>query len=281
MTQEAAPATQLENLYLKFFKYVIVSVMTVALLAVIVLLPMAAYNYLQTPAAPTPAREPPARSITIDDLKKFLIEEEKRRLEQEKNGVAPTRQPVSAAPVTQRYSEDAMALYRCSEVFARLAEQDMDRTSEAELALRREAQRANIERQSDQPFRGPAWVQAMVQFTCAVLKDAEIAKLKKDKMVGAVLNPTMAFHGRTWSMLEKEKFEFRQAEANRVDAERNAESVRVALAKTKAVFMFGTAGALLGFFMLLALYLIFAKIENNLRLIHEGIDLHNRPIVAG
>jgi hypothetical protein len=280
MKQEAVPETKLENLYLKFFKYAIVGLMTLALLAVVALLPMAAYSYLQTPAPPVPAKEPPQRNITIEDLKKFLIEAEKRRQESEKNGNAPVKKRTNDEAETQRYLEQASALYRCTEEFKKLADQDTDRSSELDIARRNEEARATIERQSEQEFRGPNWVLAMVDFTCSVLKNPEVAKLKKEKLIGLVVGPTMEFHGATWSMLEKEKADFRRAEANRVESEINAETLRVSLAKAKALFMLGTAGALLGFFMLLALYLIFAKIEDNLRLIHEDIKVHKETLAA-
>lgn len=274
MNQNANSDSKLENVYLKFFKYAIVGLMTLALLAVAALLPLAAFNYLQTPVAPAPAKEPPQRSITIDDLKKYLVDEEKRRLEQEKGGNSPKRQPAAAAPVTQRYLEDAIALYRCAEEFRKLADQDIDNSSEATIAQRNETQRANIEGLSADRFRGPSWVKAMVAFTCSVLKNEEVAKLKKEKAIGSVVAPTINFHAQVWSMIERDKAEFKQREAQRVAAETASEALRVAVSKSKALFMLGSAGALLGFFLLLALYLIFAKIEDNLRLIHKSIDRH-------
>ncbi|HWP12726.1 MAG TPA: hypothetical protein VNN06_12940, partial [Ramlibacter sp.] len=106
-------------------------------------------------------------------------------------------------------------------------------------------------------------------------------KLKKDKLIGTVVDPTIRFHAAAWSRLEGEKADFRQREAQRVAGETASEAMRVAAAKGKALMMLGIAGALLGFFLVLALYLIFAKIEDNLRLIHKGIDRHEPQPVAG
>lgn len=278
MSQLAAPKTKLDNLYLKFFKYAVVGLMTLALLTIIVLLPMAVYNYYQTPAPPAPAKAPPERAVNIEDLKRFLIDEEKRRQELEKNGGAPVlKQPVNTPAVTQLYAEQELALYRCAEEFRKLAEQETDTSTEVEINRRRESQRANIERLAGHQFRGPNWVSSMVDFTCSVLKNPEIVKLKKEQATGAVVNPSVHFHARAWAAIEEEKFDFIQAEKRRVAQEVAAEDMRVAVAKARAVSILGLIGGSLLFFMIMALYLIFAKIEDNLALIHQAIVQRTTP----
>jgi len=282
MSQLAAPKTKLDNLYLKFFKYAVVGLMTLALLAIIVLLPMAAYNYFQAPAPPAPAKTPPERAVNLEEFKRFLIEEEKRRLEQEKSGNAPVvKQSVNTSAVTQLYAEQELALYRCAEEFRKLAEQETDNSTEAEINKRRESQRANIEQLAGHQFRGVNWPNAMVTFTCSVLRNPEIAKLKKDKAVGAVVSPAINFHARAWAAIEKEKFDFNQAEKLRVVSEVLAEKMRVEAAKVRAVFILSLVGGSLLFFMIMALYLIFAKIEDNLALIHQAIVQRTTPVSAG
>ena len=274
----AQKAAELDNLYVKLVKYAVVGLMTLALLSIIILLPLAGYNYFQSPVPPAPAKEPPERTINVEDLKKFLIEEEKRRQEQEKSGNAPvSRQPVNAPAVTLLYAEQVIALYRCSEEFRKLAEQESDNATEAERSQRNEAQRANIERLAADPFRGSNWVGAMVNFTCSVLKNVEIAKLKKEKAVGAVVNPAINFHARAWAAIEKDKSDFRQGEKLRVEQEVASEAARVAVAKAKAMFLLGLAGGAIVFFLAMALYLIFAKIEANLALIHQAIVQRTLP----
>ena len=278
MSQVAAKNTKLDNLYLKFFKFAVVGLMTLALLSIVVLLPTAAYNYFQTPVSPAPAKAAPERSINQEDLKKLLIDEEKRRQEQEKSGNAPTnKQPVNAPAVTQLFAEQALGLYRCSEEFRTAAQQETDNSTPIEIAARNESQRFNIEKLAENKFRGPNWVTAMVAFTCSVLKNPEMAKLKKDKVVGAVVNPTVNFHARAWAAFEKEKFEFTQSEERRVQLETAAEALRVAAAKARALFILSLAGGAILFFLAMALYLIFAKIEDNLALIHQAIMQRTLP----
>jgi hypothetical protein len=111
----------------------------------------------------------------------------------------------------------------------------------------------------------------MVAFACGVLRNSEMATLKKEKAVRAVVGPTIKFHAEAWATIESEKHEFRQAETQRVQQEVMAEGARVAMAKGRALFMLSLAGGAVLFFFAMALYLIFAKIEGNLALIYQGI----------
>lgn len=279
MAQQTASDTKLDNLYLKFFKYAVVGMMTLALLAVVILVPLAAYNYFQSPLPPVPAKVAPERAVNFDDFKKFLIEEEKRRVEQEKSGGASstTKQPVSAPADTLRYAEQSLALYRCAEDYRVATQAETDNATQAEISARAETQRAEIERFANNQFTGAKWVNAMVEFTCAVMKNPEIIKLKKEKAIGSVVKPAVLFHARAWAAIQQEKAEFTQAEESRVQREIMAEGARVMGAKVKAAFILSLAGGAILFFLAMALYLIFAKIEDNLALIHRAIVQRTLP----
>lgn len=272
MPQQNPNAATLDKLYLRFFKYAVVGLMTLALLAVVVMLPMAAYQYFQTPLPPTPAKAPPQRAVNLEDLKKFLIDEEKRRKEQEKGGSAPVDNAALATPTaTQIYAEQATALYVCSEEFRKLAGIAPGNATTAELDEQWKKRRAWIEQMADDRFRGPNWPKALVSFACDFLKNPEIAQLKKDGLIGTVVSPMLTFHARAWAAIEKEKSDFLQSEERRVQGEIAAEAARVATAKAKALFLLSLAGGAILFFLIMALYLIFAKIEDNLALIHQAI----------
>lgn len=277
MTQQLNQEKRLENVYLKAFKYGIVGLMTLALLAIIVLVSMAGYQYAQTPLPPAPAKEPPQTVISLEDLKNALLEEEKRRKELEKNGGAPKDQAPAPAQRTQRYAEDVLSLYRCAEEFARLAQQPIEAAAEAVHAQRREDLRQSIERMARGEFRSDPWVKAMTAFACTVLRDPVIAKLKRDAAIGSVVGPTIQFHGNVWTKIERDKDAFRRAEADRVRGEIATEAARIAAAKAKAVLMLTAAGALIALLFMLALYLIFAKMEDNLRLIHYDLGRPPQP----
>ena len=115
----------------------------------------------------------------------------------------------------------------------------------------------------------------MVDFACSVMKSPEIAKLRQDGLISGVVNTTIQFHAQAWATIEEEKFNFRQAEERRVQGEIAAEAARVAVAKAKAMMLLSLAGGAILLFMVMALYLIFAKIEDNLALIHGAIVRHH------
>ena len=278
MSQAPVTDTKLDNLYLKFFKYAVVGLMTLALLAIVVLIPMAAFQYFQSPTPPTPAKAAPDRAVNLEDFKKFLIQEEKRRQELEKSGITTTSpQPQSAPAVNSIYLEQTVLLQRCSEKFAFLAKQPTPQLTEKEISDSREKRRAKIEGLATDQFRGPNWPSAMVTFVCSVLENLEIAKLKEDKTIGTVVDPAIDFHAQAWATIQQEKFEFTQREERRVQEETMAEGARVAVSKIRAVFMVSSAGGALLFFMAMALYLIFAKIEDNLALINRSIVTRTLP----
>jgi hypothetical protein len=74
--------------------------------------------------------------------------------------------------------------------------------------------------------------------------------------------------------------QFEINERNRVESERYAEGLRIASAKAKAATGLSAAAGFFGIFMLLAFYLIFSKIESNLRVIKDSIQLYKAPLVT-
>jgi hypothetical protein len=240
--------------------------MGLALAAILFLLANAAYQFLQSPKEPAPAQKAPAKEIRLDDLKQWLIEQEKRANE------APKPQQAPGQPRAVEYLEEATALYRCSESFGKEVGAEIAAASDFEVTQRVSELRYQIEQAANaQDWRGANWVKAAVNFTCAALKDPSIIALKKDGKVTKVFMPVLKFHLTAWDKIETEKRNFEQAESNRVASERAAETMRVSLAKAAALSYLVAAGIAFGVFMALALYLVFAKIETNLREINQSI----------
>lgn len=283
MSQTNSDDRKLDSLYLKLFKYVVVGLMTLALLAIVVLVPMAAIQFFQAPQAVAPAAAPPQKAVDLEDFKNYLIREEKRRLEQEKNGgvAVGSKQAVSAPVVSSLYAEHSLAIQRCSEKFRENAHLEVSNASETELSQAREAQRVNIERLASNQFLGPSWPDAMQSFVCGVLTNPVIAKLRQDNLIGTVVSPAIQFHAAAWAAIERDKAEFVAKEEARVRRQEEAEALRVAAAKATAIIYLGAAGSAFVFFMLMALYLIFAKIEDNLATINRTIISRTVPTAAG
>jgi hypothetical protein len=118
-------------------------------------------------------------------------------------------------------------------------------------------------------LRGEAWVKAAQAFVCMVLADNSIIALKKEQKVKRVFMPILEFHVRSWDQIQSDKLKFEQQEENRVTSERSAEAFRVMTAKAFALRCLIAAASAFALFMMLALYLLVAKIETNLRDINE------------
>lgn len=264
------PMQDIEGLFLKIVKIAILAIMAIALLAIVFFMGNAAYQYSQTPKEPEPAKKAPVQEIKLDDLKQWLLEQE--RLRQKANEPAK-EQAVTIEQTRVEYLADAQALYECSLGFAAAAEialaeaQNNDAKSQAVMRLRAQLEPAAKARD----WRGDPWIKAVVAFGCMVLKDPSIVALKKEGKISTVVFPTINFHLAAWDRIETEKRRFEQAEQNRVASERTAEGLRVGIAKAQALAHVISAGVAFGVFMALALYLVFAKIETNLRAINESI----------
>lgn len=260
-----------EELFLKIFKVTVLLVMGAALLAIVVLVVTAAYQYSQTPKEPAPAQKAPVREIKLDDLKRFLIEKEKK---DGSSGDASNQQP-AGRPISLQYQEDATALFRCASEFGKQVGVEFQDPNDAVNAQRLQQIRGYVETSANgSNLRGEPWVKAMVAFTCMALADSSVIALKKEAKVKSIFFPVMTFHLETWDFVQGEKVKFDRGEENRVASERSAEALRVAAAKAIAVMCLIAAASAFALFMMLALYLLAAKIENDLREINESIGRH-------
>ena len=86
------------------------------------------------------------------------------------------------------------------------------------------------------------------------LKDSNIVSLKKSGDIGSVIGPTVKFFDRAWDKAE---------DARNKSIER--ENVRVIEAKALAVSLVIGAGALFVVLLILAIYLIIARIELHIK----------------
>lgn len=270
----AAPIKSMEELFLKIFKITVLSIMGLSLVAIVLLLVAAPFQYGQSPQEPAPAQKAPEKQISLDELKAFLIEQEKQRTRKD---VAPKPQPGALGGVS-RYGEEALRLFRCSLKFGEdtgklTVEQVRDEQKNAQM---REELRARLEQEANGPLRGDIYIKSAEAFTCKALADPSIIALAKEdrpeaNKVGPVFRPTLGFHRMAWDKIQAEKQQFEQREQQRVASQRSSEEVRVSLAKAQALGYLIAAASAFALFMILALYLLAAKIENDLRDINEAV----------
>jgi len=260
-----SPVKNIEELFLKIFKITILVIMGLALIAILYFLATAAYQFSQSPKEPAPAQKAPEKTIGLEDLKAYLIEQEKRKNSKDE----VPKQQVGDKP-SLLFLEDATTLFRCSESFARNVSAVVENTDQSQ---RVENLRVWVERSvSGSSLRGEPWLKSAVTFACMVLADPSIIALKKEGKLGAVFYPTLEFHRHMWDQIQAEKLRFEQAEEKRVSSERASEAARVALAKAAAMSYLIASGIAFALFMVLALYLLGAKIETDLRDINASIQ---------
>ncbi|MBK7315598.1 hypothetical protein [Candidatus Aalborgicola defluviihabitans] len=254
-----------EELFLKIVKVAVLVFMGLALLAVIALGLNVAYQMAKTPNEPAPAQKAPEQQVTMDDLKKYLLKDDK----------AGEQQPSQSSPKplapTLRYLEDVTRLYRCSVEFAKKVGAEIEEEDNAAAAQRVEILRTQIEEAAADKRRGERWVKAATEFTCAALADSSIIAMRKEGKLKSVFYPVLNFHKNAWDAIQDEKARFEQAESDRVEQERLSEAARIALARSNALSSAIAAAVAFGTFMLLAIYLLGAKIETNLREINGSI----------
>lgn len=260
----------LEVLFLKIFKGAVLFIMGLALLSILLLCGNAIYQFSQTPKQPIPAQKAPEKDpikeINLDNLKQFLIDREKQENKQETITNQQDNQQTFLL-----YLEDATALYRCSADFGQKIGVVIENVDDTQNLQRVNEFRTRLERIANSPLLGEAWVKAVKPFVCTALEDESIIALKKEGIVKTIFLPIFEFHAETWRKIQDERLQFEKNEKDRVENEWNTELNRVRSAKTNALQNLMAAGVSFGTFMFLALYLIFVKIENNLRNIHEAI----------
>lgn len=251
---------KLEDLFLRIFKIAILIFMSLALLLMLGALGNAAWQLSQKPVEPQPARQLPEQDVSLDDLKKELLKDSSSPAPAELAPAAPR-----PAPNALRYLEEVTRLYRCSTEFARKVGAEIEDLDSATNTTSVEKLRSEMEKLAEaQEHRGDRYIASAVNFTCKAMADTAVIAMRKAGKVRSVFYPVLNFHLKAWDRLAREKADFDEAERQRVESERTQEQGRVEYARALALQSLIAAGVLFAAFMALALYLILARIENNL-----------------
>lgn len=239
----------LEDLFLTIFKFFIMLMMGIAILAAPIMLIGAAYMTFQEPARPPAIQDILLKNLSVEQLKLDLIEAEKTKK-------PPVDSPSSNSTNRSflKYSEQAIALLRCANSFSIAAGVEIAQSTNAQSARELEDLRSALDRLASPETRGLQFVDSLVTFGCQVLKDPNIVSLKKSGDIGSVIVPTVKFFDRAWDNAD---------DARNKTIEQ--ESARIVEAKALAISLVIGAGALFAGFLLLAIYLIIARIELHMK----------------
>jgi hypothetical protein len=248
-----------EELFLKIFKVVILIVMTLALVATAGGLMFAAYQYTQSPKAVAPAQPAPAKSVTLDTfLKQLPAQSPSSETPVVESPLAP---PAPAAP--EKYNIEAGKIMGCLQESTKLAGLPAaDNAATASEALRQQLQSV-----ADAPTktRGQPYVTDAAKLVCEIMMHAKVIDYRKAQHEADVLTAALSFHMQAWDDVKQTAQAFEAKEQARVNQAEDNEYQRVTGSKEAAKFTLLMAAGAFALFMLLALSLMVAAIESNLR----------------
>lgn len=251
----------LENLFLKIFRNTVLVFMTIAILAVPVLLLTAAYKFLHSPGSAPSTEQTLAKDLDVEKLKQNLLNDAN------KNN-APQENPKPVAPQQNNallYKDKALTIYKCGDEFKKATGANVESSDSAQTDQQIEFIRSNLERLASFKFRGEAYVNGVTAFTCKVLRDSSIVELKKQGKIGAVLIPAINTYTAKWNDAVEKNAQYEAAEIQ-----------KSMIDKSEAAIYFYIAGSLFLSFMVLALYLMLSRVENHIGGINQslrGVDV--------
>lgn len=252
-----------EQLFLKIFKFVILVLMGLALVASVIALVAGLWFMTTTAKEPAPAQAAPKKEVNIEEFIKQLEGDKGAPKEEEKK--QPETPPEKPAPV--KYLEEARKIIGCVTESSSKAKIDANPFSEAAI----EEFRRDLQRVADSPnaSRGQPYVTDAVRVVCAILLHEKVIALRAKNKELRVFIPAINFHIRAWDTIQDDARSFEAAEERRVASERRAEELRVQEARDTGKSILVGAAAAFGLFMAIALYLIIAAMESHLRRMSE------------
>jgi hypothetical protein len=237
---------RVDSFFLKVFRIILLLIMSLALLGTVGSALYSAKLYFQD--IKEPPKEPPSAQI---DLNGLIKEFEKKSTEsdgQQKDDLD------SESIKTLKYLEDVTKLFRCSQAFASAVGAVVVEAGSEAASRNIENLRQQIESTARKITRGDPYVKDLVRFGCTALQSQEIIDFRKENKVQSVFLGIINYHLNAWDQIQIEREAAALKEKNRILAD-----------KADAITGIQISAVLFLSFMALALYLIFARIELNLR----------------
>ncbi len=259
-------STQTEQFFLKVFKFGILVLMGLSLLGSVIALVVGLWFMSATPKAPDPVQEAPKKEVNIDEFLKQLEKPGEEPQEEEKKS-----EPPPARPAAPKYKDEARKIIACLNESNTKSQLQLPSFSEEVI----EEFRRDLQRVADMAGRdrGQPYVDDAVRVVCAILQHEKVIALRKKNKELRVFIPAVNFHIQQWDELKAEARRFEAAEQKRFEEQQNAEEQRVELSRDKGKAALMGAGAALGLFMLIAIYLLIAAMESHLRQMSRSLEL--------
>lgn len=244
-----------EIVLLGLFKWVVVAAMLLLMLGAAGLLVAGGVHMTGQPVAPEPAKPAAPPKFDAADYLKTLSPEEVPDLESEE---------VASEQLSEDSGEKMLEsqLERLWAHFERFQIACKGSATYEKSAFLETLRQSPLKRLLE--ARGDAYAESQEKFVGVVLAKEETLKLCKAGKGGVFLG-AIDFHRESWDKQVKAAEEFETAEALRVRSSEASEAARIEERRAFAMRAFIAAGVAFGLFMLVALVLIFARIESNLR----------------
>lgn len=251
---------QIEETYLKIFRIVLLLVLTIILIATLYIAGQGALQFMESPKPVDPAKTAPPPDISVE---KFLDQFDEKPVDK-----APPRtvsQPAQKKDTTldDKVNAQIARLWVHFDKFQVACRIDLNARADKKIfedGFNLRGMRNLLERLGDEYFIS----QDLFQKT--LLEHPRAIQLCLDKRGRAgIFFPSLEWHADQWIEQKNSAEEFNASEKKRVENETLAEDLRVAAAKAAGTAQLILAAQIFAAFMALALLLIFAKIESNLR----------------
>lgn len=256
--------SRLEALFLSVMKALLLLALTVSIGVALYAGVVAAMklNVAEEPLAAGPKK--PEFRMSADDFASSADKKAKAKLADD-NSVASDANP-NPTKNERRYLEQATLLRPQLDIYRKNIGHVID-PSEGSQDERIENLRATIEKVADNPKRGEPYVSSMVDWVKVVSTDQATIKAVKAGKLNADEYEPLRFHLIKWGDYQTALEQFEKTESRRLEAHEARQANRLAEAGTSMMTHITIAGGALSAFILVAMILILAKIENHLRVL--------------
>jgi len=262
MSKNVSRTEWYENQLLRIVRIVLLFTMTLAIIIALVGGVYGGYKYFSPAQDPIPEKSPPSDAVSVQQ---FLDE-----IDPDKKKVVPKSEEVRKEEVkptitTLKYLEETTRLYRCSFEFGRVVGVTMDEVDSAAASKQIEILRSFVERSANIEFRGDGYAKNLVDFVCTALSNQRLIEMRKSNKVQNVFVAAISFHQQAWDRIKMAESQFKREEAARYAKEKTESETVKMMEKAEGLLLLAAAGIAFVIFMCIAVYLIFSKIERNLR----------------
>jgi hypothetical protein len=245
-----------EERLLRLVKSSIFSVMGFTLIAIPALLFYSLYVEVRLPK-PISVSQIAEKELNLDGLKNELIAAQTNANGLSKDSLIDTE---FSKKIDLPYAEEALILFRCGEEFKKVTGASTFNISSADTSKQVEYIRSELERISAPPSKGKEFVDSSVSYLCKVLRNPTIIELKKKGEINMVLIPAFNHYISVWNQAVQQDEQLMDEEAFRIEKSKNL------------IFKLCVAAAsCFGLFIVLALYLMLIRLEDNLKSINTSI----------